>query len=77
LIQPTRSPSSFWVALSLMIFLLTQRFDRGHGAGVQGAFDVAEQDDAVVAGGVLGVVQIGLVEQQALALVPVVRFRHR
>src|SRR5665213_4635387 len=46
--------------------------DRGHGAGAQRPLDVAEQDDAVVAGGVLGVVQIGLVEQDVAALGPVV-----
>src|SRR5579871_3264136 len=43
---------------------------RGHRAGLERTLDVAEQDDAVVAGGVLGIVQIGLVEQQILAVMP-------
>src|SRR5215813_14048222 len=44
--------------------------DRGHGTVAQRPLDVAEQDDAGLVGGVLGVVAEGLVEQQIVAVAP-------
>src|SRR5215211_4387437 len=65
---PTRSPASFSVALSLMMWRLTQRF-AACVARVRSPLDIAEQDARLV-GGVLGVVDIGLVEQRILAVAP-------
>ncbi|OIQ69203.1 hypothetical protein GALL_492000 [mine drainage metagenome] len=65
---------------TLALFVLRRAFiddvlahpaiDRSHRARSQRPLDVAEQNDAVVGSGVLGVMQIGLVEQNILALTP-------
>src|SRR5262249_7682912 len=44
--------------------------DRGHEAELHRTFDVAEQDDAVDVGGVLGAVNKSLVEHERLAVAP-------
>src|SRR5947209_831480 len=44
--------------------------DRGHEAVLHRALDVAEQDDAVDVGRILGAVDEGLVEHESLAVAP-------
>ena len=44
--------------------------DRGHEAELHGTLDVAEQDDAVDVGGILGAVNKRLVEHEGLAVTP-------